>query len=213
MCPSSPFANHRMNGYHFPEQEVKQTAGIPLPSSHIHRTDSELQLSEGMVVAELRDRCMFNRLVSGIREKQQRHCNLQRQHCTQGSRANRRRSAVVPWDDDYVQTAERSIEKIIRTRRQPDSLRSSDMVLHSVSGEEFSSIQNPSQDMTDVSLETRGQLDLNDNISIENEDWSIEGFVNRPSDDSSNVVTSFVASEMVTPTESDHDDHVFHIEM
>lgn len=45
-------------------------APIPLPSSHIHRTKSELQLDEDMHAAEFRDRCMFQRLVTGIQSRQ-----------------------------------------------------------------------------------------------------------------------------------------------
>eukprot|EP01083_Nonionella_stella_P119400 356881_1 len=41
-----------------------------LPSYHIHRTDSEAQLFEDMAVAEYRDRCMFHRLITGIRNQQ-----------------------------------------------------------------------------------------------------------------------------------------------
>jgi hypothetical protein len=41
---------------------------IPLPDSHIRRTQSELQLIEDKVVAEFRDLCMFYRVV--IRECQ-----------------------------------------------------------------------------------------------------------------------------------------------
>lgn len=47
--------------------------GIPMPSYHIQRTESELQLHEDMAMAEYRDRCMFNRLVTGIRRQQQEH--------------------------------------------------------------------------------------------------------------------------------------------
>jgi hypothetical protein len=43
---------------------------IPLPSSHVHRTQSELQLCEDMAMAEHRDVNMFYRVVNGIRDKQ-----------------------------------------------------------------------------------------------------------------------------------------------
>ena len=43
---------------------------IPLPSSHVHRTQSELQLSEDMEAAERRDISMFYRLITGIRHRQ-----------------------------------------------------------------------------------------------------------------------------------------------
>ena len=44
---------------------------IPLPSTHIFRTTSELQLQEDMVVAEYRELCMFHRLVEGMKERVQ----------------------------------------------------------------------------------------------------------------------------------------------
>lgn len=52
---------------------------IPLPSSHIARTQSELQLSEDMAAAEWKDLCMFYRVVGGIREQQQQ------QQCSHGA--------------------------------------------------------------------------------------------------------------------------------
>jgi hypothetical protein len=51
-----------------PEQQPSKT--IPLPSSHVHRTQSELQLYEDMEVAERKDMNMFYRLVNGIRDRQ-----------------------------------------------------------------------------------------------------------------------------------------------
>jgi hypothetical protein len=49
------------------------TGGIPLPSSHVHRTQSEVQLSLDQEAAERRDTSMFYRLVNGIRERQHHH--------------------------------------------------------------------------------------------------------------------------------------------
>jgi hypothetical protein len=46
------------------------TGSIPLPSSHVHRTQSEVQLSLDQEAAERRDASMFYRLVNGIRERQ-----------------------------------------------------------------------------------------------------------------------------------------------
>ena len=51
---------------------------IPLPSTHISRTTSELQLQEDMAVAEWREVCMFRRLVDGMKERQL----AQHQHVT-----------------------------------------------------------------------------------------------------------------------------------
>jgi hypothetical protein len=42
---------------------------IPFPKSHIHRTRSELQLTEEILAAEARDLIMFHRLINGIHKK------------------------------------------------------------------------------------------------------------------------------------------------
>mmetsp|Transcript_19669 Transcript_19669/g.27660 ORF Transcript_19669/g.27660 Transcript_19669/m.27660 type:complete len:158 (-) Transcript_19669:39-512(-) len=49
---------------------IKKSACIPMPSNHIFRTNSELQLCEDIAIAEWRDRCMYNRLVNGVRRRQ-----------------------------------------------------------------------------------------------------------------------------------------------
>mmetsp|Transcript_16890 Transcript_16890/g.21368 ORF Transcript_16890/g.21368 Transcript_16890/m.21368 type:complete len:267 (-) Transcript_16890:356-1156(-) len=71
------------------QQELQQqfhsrSPAIPLPESHIHRTESELDLSENIAMAEFRDQCMFNRLVSGI-QKQQKLLYDVEVHCPQPS--------------------------------------------------------------------------------------------------------------------------------
>ena len=50
--------------------ESHRSSSIPLPSSHVHRTSSELQLRLDQEVAEARDLNMFYLMVNGIREKQ-----------------------------------------------------------------------------------------------------------------------------------------------
>jgi hypothetical protein len=47
-----------------------RSSSIPLPSSHVARTQSELQLSLDQEAAEQRDASMFYRLVNGIRDRQ-----------------------------------------------------------------------------------------------------------------------------------------------
>jgi hypothetical protein len=46
-----------------------RSCSIPLPSSHVHRTASELQLSLDELVAEEKEATMFYRLVNGTRER------------------------------------------------------------------------------------------------------------------------------------------------
>jgi hypothetical protein len=77
---------------------------IPLPSSHVHRTQSELQFDEDKEVAEQRDSTMFYRLVNGIRE----------------------RNGGDTVDDDAVSHSERCLRNIIHTRLSNVQARSVD---------------------------------------------------------------------------------------
>jgi hypothetical protein len=52
------------------KRKVSRSSSIPLPSTHVTRTQSELQLHLDEEVAEQRDTNMFYRLVNGIRERQ-----------------------------------------------------------------------------------------------------------------------------------------------
>jgi hypothetical protein len=51
-------------------EQSSRSSSIPLPSTHVSRTQSELQLCLDEEVAEQRDTLMFYRLVNGIRERQ-----------------------------------------------------------------------------------------------------------------------------------------------
>ena len=85
---------------------VRRSSGIPMPSSHIHRTESELQLHSDMEAAEWRDLQMFHRLVKGISMKQQQCLQNKwlRNDCHQTT--------------DVILRNERSIKNIISTRQQ-----------------------------------------------------------------------------------------------
>ena len=50
-----------------------RSSSIPLPSSHVHRTQSELQLRLDQEAAELREMNMFHRLVNGTRDRHSHH--------------------------------------------------------------------------------------------------------------------------------------------
>ena len=54
------------------DNNTYHSSAIPMPASHIPRTQSELRLSEDIQVAKYIDNCMFNRLVTGIRRRQQK---------------------------------------------------------------------------------------------------------------------------------------------
>lgn len=88
-------ASAQVNKNHLPQHEeeaapsavdhMPSSETIPMPSSHIHRTRSELQLREDMAAAEWRDMCMFHRLVKGMRERQQAHFASHQRECQQTS--------------------------------------------------------------------------------------------------------------------------------
>jgi len=93
-----------------PIESNRRTQNIPLPLSHKHRTQSEVQLCEDMETAEQRDLNMFCRLVNGIRERQM---NLVREN--ESSTA-----AAAFYDPAHGLTeAERSLAHIVHTRNAP----------------------------------------------------------------------------------------------
>mmetsp|Transcript_26673 Transcript_26673/g.62655 ORF Transcript_26673/g.62655 Transcript_26673/m.62655 type:complete len:233 (-) Transcript_26673:346-1044(-) len=91
-------------------ENTKKSKNIPLPLSHTHRTQSEIQLCEDMETAEQRDWNMFYRLVNGIRERQM---NLVRE--------NESSIAAAAFHDPAhaLTEAERSLAHIIHTRNAP----------------------------------------------------------------------------------------------
>jgi len=93
-----------------PIENNRRSQHIPLPLSHMHRTQSEVQLCEDMETAEQRDLNMFYRLVNGIRERQM---NLVREN--ESSVA-----AAAFYNPAHGLTeAERSLAHIIHTRNAP----------------------------------------------------------------------------------------------
>lgn len=77
-----------MSNYTNRSEVCMNSKAIPLPKSHIHRTESEILLSENMEQAEWQDQCMFNRLVAGLSNQQQLLYNVeshdpQRRHSLQ----------------------------------------------------------------------------------------------------------------------------------
>jgi len=90
-----------------PIENNRRSRNIPLPLSHMQRTQSEAQLCEDMETAEQRDLNMFYRLVNGIRERQM---NLVREN--ESSTA-----AAAFYDPAHALTeAEQSLAHIIHTR-------------------------------------------------------------------------------------------------
>uniref|UniRef100_A0A7S0Y6W0 Uncharacterized protein n=1 Tax=Pseudo-nitzschia delicatissima TaxID=44447 RepID=A0A7S0Y6W0_9STRA len=93
-----------------PIDSVQRSKNIPLPLSHKHRTESEMQLCEDMETAEQRDLNMFYRLVNGIRDRQM---TLVRENDSSTA-------AAAFYDPAHALTeAERSLAHIIHTRNAP----------------------------------------------------------------------------------------------
>lgn len=92
-------SNHIAFGYSFLPIEGdshSRSPAIPLPKTHIRRTESENNLTENLRLAEFRDQCMFNRLVTGIQKQQQLLYNAEthdkrRQDSTRYYRVSRHR--------------------------------------------------------------------------------------------------------------------------
>mmetsp|Transcript_3148 Transcript_3148/g.4191 ORF Transcript_3148/g.4191 Transcript_3148/m.4191 type:complete len:235 (+) Transcript_3148:101-805(+) len=208
MCPSSPITNNIIVGKQC-EQQYKKTVrslAIPLPESHIHRTESEQQLCEDMAMAEYRDRCMFNRLVSGIRRRQQLHYNVQwhqqqdmwPQQPTfhQGFPIHPEASQQTPLAHGshdlhpLMQDSERTIENIISTRCRPVA-----SVEKGMTPTTFA----PWCQESKVNNSTRG-CDIDDN------DWAIEGF-------DSPVISSRPIATIIQDWDDSEIHHVFDIEL
>lgn len=86
MCPSSPLqltqdfistpsSNGRYCHHHH------QSLAIPMPESHVHRTDSEVRLSLETIEAKYRDQLMLDRLVRGGCCCQQNHWGVRQASC------------------------------------------------------------------------------------------------------------------------------------
>ena len=207
MCPSSPLVESKSFACDIKlDGRSRSSLAIPLPESHIKRTESELQLRENMAVAEYRDRCMFHRLVSGIRRRQELHYNFQRH--------------VVDWnqcpDDDHrrppshpsrgrdgfggrgptchvpppIQDTERSIENIISTRCNP------------IESDEGTISNMTSDDSNDDIPKFENSVNSRDaQMEYVDEDWAIEGFdsnptVARQSQDESNDIDYHLVFQM-----------------
>ena len=88
----------------------RKSQNIPLPESHVHRTQSEVQLCQDMESAEQRDLNMFYRLVNGIRDRQM--------HLVRDNESSN--AAAAYYDPAHGLTeAEQSLARIIHTRNAP----------------------------------------------------------------------------------------------
>lgn len=177
---------------------LNKSHAIPMPASHIHRTESEVQLHEDTAVAEYRDQCMFNRLVTGIRHRQHQ-CNgsaFHHEDCITSSNI----IALSPVKVEFMEETQRSIENIISTRN------------HSAYFEQDCGEVTPDSSQHLHSYQCSQVLQIENNL----EDWAIGGF-----DESSPDVNSYndpIRTEAIPDMyESDdsslYDDEVFYIDL
>jgi len=128
--------------------EDTRSSSIPLPSSHVARTQSEVQLSIDQAAAEERDIHMFYRLVNGIRQRQ-----------------NALRSP-----EDHDAHSDRSIARIFQTRRA--QIRSTDnMLLEEQESDQDKDHQVPHPPQWQALSSLRGRTS-----EISTDSWSITGF-------------------------------------
>mmetsp|Transcript_25987 Transcript_25987/g.71289 ORF Transcript_25987/g.71289 Transcript_25987/m.71289 type:complete len:240 (+) Transcript_25987:76-795(+) len=144
----------------YPIESNRRSQNIPLPTSHMHRTQSEVQLCEDMETAEQRDLNMFYRLVNGIRDRQM---NLIREK--ESSTA-----AAAIYDPAHTLTeAERSLAHIIHTRNAPLNRKSGRSNIKRTTSNNFESNSNLSLNSGVPILEERS-AEEDDN------EWSPAGF-------------------------------------
>lgn len=182
MCPSSPIVQQRSYECDIQLDRRSTSLAIPLPESHIQRTESEIRLHENMAVAEYRDRCMFNRLISGIRQRQQiqyhfqSHAAVDWQQCPDRhrrhpTRSRGRESRSLSCDGPIIiQDTERTIENIISTRCNPIEL--DDVTISNMTWD---------GSVGDTIPEQTNEYNTNNaNVYSTDDDWAIEGFESNP---------------------------------
>ena len=99
------------NANSFVERRARRSLAIPMPTSHIKRTESEIQLYEDKTIAEYRDLCMFNHLIEGIHRRQRSYSLAFTCDEYSPSRNKMNPSECKCWDE-----TDKCIENIILTR-------------------------------------------------------------------------------------------------
>jgi len=198
VCPPSPLQNARG----FVTTQVNKSLAIPMPASHVHRTDSEIQLHEDTTAAEYRDRCMFNRLVGGIRHRQQQRNKLS--HCDFSSCQNT--APMIPVTRRFEEDAEKSIENIISTRNHSALFRQCPGKVTPASSGDLQSFHG-----TDAYQIEESTPIISHQPVREIEDWAIEGFGDTFHD--YNIQPDIIPNIYESEAFSCHDEEVFDIDM
>jgi hypothetical protein len=91
---------------------LNYSCSIPLPSSHISRTESEMQLAVDIAAAEKRDERMFHRLITGIQVRHQKQAS--------SNKPSFRTSRIAPASSESQEASEtnsRAVDSAAPTSR------------------------------------------------------------------------------------------------
>jgi hypothetical protein len=83
---------------------LNYSCSIPLPSSHISRTESEMQLAVDIAAAEKRDERMFHRLITGIQARHQKQAS--------SNKPSFRTSRIAPASSESQDQTETNIQTV-----------------------------------------------------------------------------------------------------
>jgi len=106
----------------------RKSQALPLPRSHISRTESEIQMEDDQAEAERRDHCMFRRIVFGIAKQQEQMyetlCRLKNETRPQGHDNS---DNLV---NEVIVRNQKCLDHIVHTQRQSLNTRSSTSPCH-----------------------------------------------------------------------------------
>lgn len=154
----------------------------PLPSSHIPRTKSELQLREDIVAAEWADLAMFHRLVNGMRDRHQQTSTTmleqQQQHRLQKQRSL---FAPAPPSRGTQRQTEQCINSIICTRQAEQSQQEHNQEGHNSRRRHIVSPETTTKVLPGANDQDQPRHSHLDTLyaalsQAANEDWSLEGY-------------------------------------
>lgn len=160
----------------FPHHKTPAVSNnIPLPSTYVSRTESEVQLAIDVAAAERRDERMFHRLINGI---QDRHRQLKKKAgLSTPSRSNPR----TTYTDRYsvnVKTSNEcffpatAIANIVGTHHSTDSVSNTTQQVDDDGNND--DVQSPSA-IHPKMMQTPASKNLSDSTLSDN-DWSITGY-------------------------------------
>jgi len=215
--------------------------GIPMPDYHIKRTESELQFREDMAMAEDRDRCMFNRLVTGIQQRKQHYISQQHQYyygngdgsetaTETGGRNMHTSTRRSRTNADNVRTSLPRLLLIPPSQNLPEQDQNQDQAFVPYTRSCPSSSQREDQADTTSSMITPSASDGEESrprrrrggAPISAGDWSIEGFDDEPPSPTSsrrvNVIPhgwgqDFLAPSLNSRTSYEHIDQLFDMDL